>query len=67
MQQPEAAKEVRLNDGTRILLRSREHWAIGPEFLIAVDEKGFTHLVTYRNIADVVITRRNGHRRRRRA
>jgi len=67
LEQPEMPTEIRLNDGTRILVRTKEHWAISPEFLVAVDDRGHTHLVTYRNIADIVIARRNGHRPRRRA
>ena len=43
---------IRLNDGTRLPVRSLEHWMIGPEFLY-VRVKDDVHRVAFRNIAAV--------------
>ena len=41
---------VHLNDGTRLRIKSREHWMIGEEYLYVLTGNDL-HYVAFRNIA----------------
>ena len=45
-------KEIRLNDGSRLIVRNREHWIDVGEFLIVARGRFDTH-VAYHNIAAI--------------
>lgn len=58
---------VHLNDGTRLPVKSREHWLISPEFLYIL-VKGDVHHVAFHNVATIVhrqVRARPAARRRR--
>jgi hypothetical protein len=49
---PGLAKELRLNDGSRVVVRSREHWLAAPEYLIVLVGR-FDQHISYRNITAI--------------
>ena len=53
---------LHLNDGTRLRIRSREHWMVGPEFLYVIVGR-VTHHVAFRNIASIAVRARRSSRR----
>jgi hypothetical protein len=55
---PELPKEIVMNDGSRYVVPSVEHWIVGPESLVILTaRREFRHLA-HRNIASI------GHLRR---
>lgn len=69
LEQEGIAKEIRLNDGSKILVRKREQWLAGSDYLIVLDRDGYDHHITYHNIAAIRFLKpngRNGRKRRRR-
>lgn len=54
---------VHLNDGSRLRVRSREHWMIGDEFLFLLIA-GNLHYVAFRNIASIEVRSRKSSRSR---
>jgi hypothetical protein len=48
---------VHLNDGTKLRVRSREHWMVGPEFLYVHTGRDVHH-VAFRNVASIAIRSR---------
>ena len=66
-EEPGLAKEIRLNDGSRIIIRTAEHYAVAPEVLVIVDPHGEVHHVAYRNITAIRFIKRSGGRGRRAA
>ena len=52
LEQPELPKEVRLNDGSRLIVRGREQWLAAGDYLIVLVGRFDTH-VAYRNIAAI--------------
>ncbi len=49
---------VHLNDGSRLRIKSREHWMLGDEFLYVLTGNDL-HYVAFRNIASIEV----GHRK----
>jgi hypothetical protein len=45
---------LHLNDGTRLRIKSREHWMVGPEYLYVMIGKDVHH-VAFRNIASIEV------------
>ena len=54
---------LHLNDGTRLRVKSREHWMVGPEYLYVMVGKDVHH-VAFRNIASVAVPSRKTPRTR---
>lgn len=57
-----AAKTLSLNDGRRLVVKSREHWLAAPDKLIVLDPKGHTRHIAYHNIASITFGKANGRR-----
>lgn len=57
---------IHLNDGSRLRIRSREHWFISPEYLYILVGRTVHH-VAFRNIATVAVRQARPSRRRERA
>jgi hypothetical protein len=53
-------KEIRLNDGTRLVVSSREQWFMAPEFLIVLDRHLGSVLIDYRNVTAIRLLKDNG-------
>lgn len=53
---------LHLNDGTRVRVKSREHWLIGEEVLI-VRTGPDVHFVAYRNITSIEVRTRKSRTR----
>lgn len=66
LEQPELAKELRLNGGSQVVVLTRERWITGPDFLSVLDGHGFMRHISYRNITSIRYLRPNGRRARRR-
>lgn len=52
LENPDLPKEIRLNDGSRLVVRGREHWIDVGEFLIVAKGRFDTH-IAYHNIAAI--------------
>lgn len=52
LDEPDLSKELRLNDGSMILVRSREQWLASPEYLIVLVGRYARH-IAYRNITSI--------------
>lgn len=59
LEHPGFSKEVRLNDGSRIVVRSREHGLAAGDYRIVLCGRFDTH-VAYRNIAAIRVPPRPG-------
>lgn len=60
---PHLAKELRLNDGTRVLVKNTEQWLAGPEYLIVLVGR-YSRNVAYRTIALIRYLAKPGRRLR---
>ena len=60
---PESPKEVRMSDGTGIVVVSRERWIAGPDVLVILDKAGVLHHLTYWNITSIRHLPKNGRKR----
>ncbi|MBI2901157.1 MAG: hypothetical protein HYY17_13315 [Planctomycetes bacterium] len=52
LEQPELPKEVRLNDGSRVIVRQREQWLAAGDYLIVLLGR-FDTRIAYHNIAAI--------------
>jgi hypothetical protein len=67
VQEPHLAKEIALNDGTRLVVRSNEQWLVAAHALIVLGPDGFARHVAFRNITYIRFMKRNGQKRKKRA
>jgi len=56
--EPDRPKEVVMNDGSRYVIASVEHWLASPDYLIILTNRRVVRHLAYRNIASI------GHLRR---
>ena len=63
LEEPHLAKELRLNDGTKILVRNREQWLASAESLIVLVGR-WPSFIAYRNIMMVRLLESSGRRRK---
>lgn len=59
-EEDELAKELLLNDGSRVLVRGIESWLAAPESLHVVDVREGSIFVSYRNITAIRHVQPNG-------
>lgn len=64
MEREETPKEIRLNDGSRVIVRGREWWMAAVESLHVMDEGLNSTYISYFNIAAIRHVRPNGSRRK---
>jgi hypothetical protein len=54
LEESEAPKEIRTNDGRVVRVEGRERWAIGTDLLVVLEGEA-TNLLSIRNIASIRI------------
>ncbi len=65
-QTPDAPMEIRMNDGSSVVVLKREQWLASPDVLVVLDRQGGLHHITYWNITSIHQLRKNGKRAKKR-
>lgn len=63
LDQPNLPKELRLNDGSRFVVRNREQWLASGDYLIVLVGRGSTS-IAYRSITAICKLPQSGRRPR---
>jgi hypothetical protein len=62
LEDPGSSKVVCLNDGSRVVVRTRERWLAAPDKLVVLDDRGRVRHLAHHDIAEITFVKTNGHR-----